>query len=117
VEQRDITVPWLAEYSRLVDDKRGLDGSGRDFGRHMLASYGELFGPTERAEFRHTVTCTPDSLVSLLQSRSYFLTASRSHQVELEAAVRGLAAEHPDLAGAHEFPLPYITEVYRGVRL
>jgi SAM-dependent methyltransferase len=114
--ERDITVPWLAEYSRLIDGDRGLDGSGRDSGRHMSASYGDSFQPTERAEFRHTVTCTPDSLVRLLGSRSYFLTASRARQVELAAAVRRLAAAHPDLAGAPQFPLPYITEVYRAVR-
>ena len=111
--ERDITVPWLAEYSRIIDS---VDGSGRDTGRHMDRSYGDSFEPTERAEYRHTATCTPDSLVSLLHSRSYYLTANRARQVELETAVRRLAQEHPDLAGAPEFPLPYITEVYRAVR-
>jgi SAM-dependent methyltransferase len=111
--ERDGSVPWLAEYSRIIDS---VDGSGRDTGRHMAPSFGDSFEPTERAEFRHTVMCTPDSLISLLRSRSYFLTANRARQVELVAAVRRLALEHRDLAGAPEFPLPYVTEVYRGRR-
>ena len=111
--ERDTTVPWLAEYSRIVDPDRG---PGRYSGRGDVASFGDAFEPVQRAEFRHTVTCTPDLLVSLVQTRSYFLTAPPQRQAELTAAVRRLAQEHPDLAGAAQFPLPYVTEVFRARR-
>jgi hypothetical protein len=51
-----------------------------------------------------------------MKTRSYFLTASRQRQVELAAAVRRLTQEHPDLAGAAQFPLPYVVEVFRARR-
>jgi hypothetical protein len=79
-------------------------------------SFGDGFEPVEQADFRHTVACTPDLLVSLMKTRSYFLTASRQRQVELAAAVRRLTQEHPDLAGAAQFPLPYVVEVFRARR-
>jgi hypothetical protein len=81
----------------------------------MWASFGDSFEATDRAEFRHTVTCTPDWLVRLMGSRSYYLTASNAHQAELAAAVRR-SPPRIRISPALEFPLPYITEVYRGVR-
>jgi hypothetical protein len=56
-------------------------------------------------------------LVSLLKSRSYFLTAPPQRQADLEAAVRDLATSHPDLGERSEFELPYVTVVYRAKRL
>ena len=111
--ERDKTVPWLVEYSRIVDPDRE---PGRTSGRRDVESYGDGFEPVQRAEFRHAVACTPDLLVSLVQTRSYFLTASPQRQAELTAAVRRLAQEHPDLAGSAQFPLPYVTEVFRARR-
>jgi SAM-dependent methyltransferase len=111
--ERDATVPWLAEYSRIIDPDRE---PGRSSGRRDVDSYGDGFEPVERAEFRHAVACTPDLLVSLMQTRSYFLTAPRQRQAELVAAVRRLTQEHPDLVGAAAFPLPYVTGVFRARR-
>jgi SAM-dependent methyltransferase len=106
--ERDVTVAWLAEYSRIV---------GRSTGAHDVPpSFGEHFEPTERAEFRHHSMVTPAGLVGLMQSRSYYLTASPARQAALVAEIRDLAATHPDLAGSEQFALPYLTEVYRGVR-
>jgi SAM-dependent methyltransferase len=111
--ERDTAVPWLAAYSRIVDPDRQ---PGRYSGRREVDSFGDGFEPVEQADFRHTVACTPDLLVSLMKTRSYFLTASRQRQVELAAAVRRLTQEHPDLAGAAQFPLPYVVEVFRARR-
>jgi SAM-dependent methyltransferase len=110
--ERDESVPWLTAYSRIVDGARGRTGALRV----VPESFGPDFEVTERAEFRHAPMYTADSLVSLMQSRSYYLTASPAEQAALVAAIRELATTHPDLAGAAEFPLAYITEVYRGVR-
>jgi SAM-dependent methyltransferase len=111
--ERDSTVPWLVEYSRIIDPDRE---PGRSSGRRNVDSFGDGFETVEQADFRHAVACTPELLVGLLKTRSYSLTASRQRQVELDAAVRRLAQEHPDLAGAIEFPLPYVVEVFRARR-
>jgi SAM-dependent methyltransferase len=111
--ERDTTVPWLAEYSRIIENRPPGPYSPR---RREVDSYGDGFDKVEETEFRHAVTYTPDRLISLLKTRSYFLTASRQRQVELEAAVRRLVQEHPDLAGAAQFPLPYVVQVFRARR-
>jgi len=114
---RDEGTAWVRAYSRIVEGDRGPDGSGADSGRVKSPSYGDRFGPVEFAEFRHNVTHTPESLVALLKSRSYFLTASPIRQAALEAEVRELAATHPELAGRTAFDLPYVTVAYRATRL
>jgi len=108
---------WVAEYSRIVERDRGPDGSGADSGRAKVLDFGEYFGPVEYAEFRHAVSHTPETLVALLKSRSYFLTATPARRAALESEVRELAVTHPDLAGREEFPLPYITVAHRATRL
>jgi hypothetical protein len=100
-----------------VEGDRGPTGAGADSGRVGPSSYGDLFGPVERSVFHHEVWHTPDTLVELLRSRSYYITAAPERKTALEAEVRELAATHPDLAGRTEFGLPYETLVYRGARL
>jgi SAM-dependent methyltransferase len=110
---RDETVPWVAEYSRIVEGDRGP--GGREVGPSAL-EFGACFEPTEVAQFRHETTHTADTLVGLLQSRSYYIVASPDRQRALEAEVRVLADTHPDLTGRAEFTLRYVTEVHRAVR-
>ena len=114
---RDDTASWVAEYSRIVEGDRGPDGSGADSGRAAVTSYGDAFGPVDRSVFRHTIMHTPDSLVTLLQSRSYYLSATPRRQAELEREVKDLANTHPDLAGRSDFELPYLTVVFRAERV
>lgn len=108
---RDDAEPWVADVSRItndVPDARGQFEPGSD-----LSFSGTDFGPVERAEFRHSITHTPDSLVAVIATRSYFLTAPPQRQAELSAGVRELLATHPDLAGRETFELPYRVIVYR----
>jgi SAM-dependent methyltransferase len=113
---RDDAEPWVREYSRIVEDVRGPDEIGVDSGQGSVTTYGDGFGPVKRASFTHTTRHTPASLVNLLQSRSYYLSATAQRQAELERAVRELASTHPDLHGREDFELPYVTVVYRAVR-
>ncbi|MPZ28151.1 MAG: methyltransferase domain-containing protein [Micromonosporaceae bacterium] len=108
---RDESVSWVAELSTITDD----DTAGRGLREPTPAveSFGPAFGPVARATFGHTTEHTPDTLVGLIATRSYYLTATPARQRELERRVRELCARHPDLAGRDRFPLPYRTEVYR----
>jgi SAM-dependent methyltransferase len=112
---RDESVPWVARLSEISED----DTAGRGIREPTpeLSSFGPLFGPVERAVFQHVTSHTPDTLVGLVATRSYYLTATPERQRELERRVRELCATHPDLAGKSIFDLPYQTIVYRAARL
>jgi SAM-dependent methyltransferase len=113
---RDDETAWVAEYSRIVEGHRRPDGVGLDGGRMVDATFGPDFGPVAEAEFHHSVRHTAATLVQLLRSRSYYLTATAEGRSSLEEQVANLAATHPDLAGRSGFDLPYVTRVYRAVR-
>jgi SAM-dependent methyltransferase len=107
---RDESEPWvarLAEVAYLEDHERHterVDEAG-------LRAAG--FGPVSGRTFAHAISHTPQSLVELVKTRSYYLTAAADRQAEIVDGVRNLAATHPDLAGRGTFPLPYRTVVYR----
>jgi SAM-dependent methyltransferase len=109
--ERDEQVPWVAQLSRIADDIAERGGP-----LHTLHSFGPLFTPLERRYFHHVVVHSGDSLVELMRTRSYYLTAPPQRQAQIEAAVRNLVATHPDLAGRTEFELPYVTDTYRAYR-
>jgi SAM-dependent methyltransferase len=110
---RDPAVGWTAALTAISDEigggRTGGEGDGVD-------SFGVEFGPVERAEFRHSTWHTPDSLVALMATRSYYLTAAPDDRRAMDAAVRELTASHPDLAGRDRFELPYRTTCYRARR-
>ncbi|WP_329105163.1 class I SAM-dependent methyltransferase [Micromonospora sp. NBC_01699] len=110
---RDESVTWVAALSRLLADFAGKPSVDT---APELSTFGDRFEPLQRAEFSHAVSQTADSLVGLVRTRSYYLTATRQRQRELEAAVRDLALHHPDLVGREAFDLPYRTTVYRARR-
>mgnify|MGYP003768004135 CR=1 FL=1 len=114
--RRDDSVPWVAEYSRIVDGAK-TDVAGRDRYAYTVETYGPEFGAVEQARFRHHTRHTPESLVRLMQSRSYYLRASATQQRDLVRAIVDLTRRHPDLAGRAEFDLPYETLVFRAVRV
>lgn len=112
---RDDSVPWVAKLTEVSEDDtagRGLQEPDPD-----PDSFGPRFGPVERAVFTHSTSHTPDTLVGLISTRSYYLTATPQRQARLERRVRELCATHPDLAGKSTFDLPYQTFAYRATRL
>lgn len=107
---RDESEPWVArltELAHLNDHER----HEQRVDEAALRAAG--FGPVSRAEFAHVVDHTPHTLVELIKTRSYFLTAPPARQAEMANGVRRLALTHPGLAGRDTFPLPYRTVVYR----
>lgn len=112
--ERDEAAPWVKAYSTTIEGDRGPNEASPDSDDKLR--FGELFGPAEMRLFHHSVTTTPESLISLMRSRSYYITATPQRQAELDGQVRKLAHTHPDLAGRAEFPLPYITRVLRSTR-
>ena len=57
-----------------------------------------------------------ETLVHLVRSRSYYLTAGQQRQAALDGQVRSLVSTHPDLIGRDVFDLPYVTVVFRATK-
>lgn len=117
---RDDDVAWVAALSAIIGSERRWRGSAGPAGDPARIEDGLEFGPwfggTEHGVFEHTTTTTPDGLVDLVKSRSYYLTSDDAQRARIEAEVRELAATHPDLAGKAEFTIPYRTHVYRSAK-
>jgi SAM-dependent methyltransferase len=109
---RDDREPWIAELSRITHDTPDNRGNF-DPEPTVALELGDRFGPVERKEFPHHETRTPESLIAMISTRSYFLTATPEKQAEIVAGVRELAATHPDLTGRESFEVPYRVIVFR----
>jgi SAM-dependent methyltransferase len=105
---RDESVDWVADYTRLVEDERASTHDGQ----MTNPDFGPVFGPVSRATFRHSIPMNADGLVALLESRSYYLTATPERRVELAGKVRALAETLPETC-----EMPYLTYCYRAERV
>ncbi|MET7807428.1 class I SAM-dependent methyltransferase [Micromonospora chersina] len=108
---RDERVTWVAELTRIAH----LGDNAGDV-TEKYADFGPAFTPVELGEFAHTTTLTPDEVIGMLHTRSYWLTATPAEQERIDRELRELFASHPDLAGRATVELPYRTLVLRSRR-
>ncbi|MEU1839785.1 class I SAM-dependent methyltransferase [Micromonospora chersina] len=108
---RDERVTWVAELTRIAHL-----GYGTGDVTEKYADFGPAFTPVELGEFAHTTTLTPDGVIGMLHTRSYWLTATPAEQERIDRELRELFATHPDLAGRAAVELPYRTLVLRSRR-
>ncbi|MDO3703719.1 class I SAM-dependent methyltransferase [Micromonospora sp. C28SCA-DRY-2] len=108
---RDEEVSWVAELSRIAHIG---DSAGNVIDKY--ADFGPDFDPIELGRFAHTSTLTPDEVIELLHTRSYWLTATAKERRKVDRELRDLFATHPDLAGRDTVGLPYQTLVFRARR-
>jgi SAM-dependent methyltransferase len=102
---RDQTVPWVAELT-------GIIGGGTTSDARVHAREGRQFGPlfrrAERAEFRHSLQMTSDTVLDMVRTRSRYLVAEADERREIERRVAELVAGLPE-----PFELPYIAVAFR----
>ena len=55
----------------------------------------------------------PAAVIDLVASRSYVITMTPPEREAVLGRVRRLLDTHPDLAGAAQIPLPYVTRCSR----
>ncbi|MEO3776231.1 class I SAM-dependent methyltransferase [Micromonospora sp. B11E3] len=108
---RDERVGWVAELGRIAH----LGDNAGDV-TEKYGDFGPAFETAELGEFRHATTLTPDEVIGMLHTRSYWLTASTDAQKEIDRRLQDLFATHPDLAGRDTVGLPYRTFVFRSRR-
>ncbi|SIN24875.1 class I SAM-dependent methyltransferase [Micromonospora cremea] len=102
---------WVVELSRIA----GIRDNSADLLK-QVTGFGPAFGPMEVAQFAHRTLLTPEELLGMLHTRSYWLTASGEERDEVDRKARNLLASHPDLAGRETFELPYRTLAFRARR-
>ncbi|GGM39355.1 class I SAM-dependent methyltransferase [Dactylosporangium sucinum] len=107
---RDESVPWVADLSAVFDGHRGREALDERF--LPGDQFGPRFGGAELRKFSWSATHTADSLVELVQSRSFYLVSDEPNRRRLEQEVRELVKDHGE-----RFELPYVTYVYRARKL
>jgi ubiquinone/menaquinone biosynthesis C-methylase UbiE len=104
--ERDESVPWVAELSTLLDwGERRPYRRDRDWGAVVAAS--GLFTPIQHRQLSYQQELDVDTLVERALSTSYIAARPAEQNVELADAVRALADGFPP-----RFELPYVTDVH-----
>lgn len=103
---RDESVPWVARLTEI------MQGSAAE--RYVAENrVPDDVGPVERLSLPWSRPFDRESLLDLVSSRSYFITATPRRRAEILAGVDELLEEHPDLADPAAWQIPYRTEVFR----
>ncbi|WP_433355092.1 class I SAM-dependent methyltransferase [Micromonospora saelicesensis] len=109
---RDGSVDWVAELGRIAHF--GDKSTSQIFGDRP--DFGPAFDAVEKREFTHRTTLTPDELLGMVRTRSYWLTACTEDQRRVERELAELLNTHPALTGRDTIELPYRTLVLRARR-
>lgn len=105
---RDESVDWVKKLSEVGGMEDGRDSRSSVFQEDEDYSFGELFSKAEIEEFAHEVEHDAETLMMLIQSRSYWITASPETKERMEGQVRTITDTLPET-----FALPYTTIAYR----
>lgn len=109
---RDERVDWVRELTRAIGPDRAHVRTDPG-GSWPYGPVAPWFADPVATVVEHEVTTSPEGLVDLFRSRSYYLDAGPDERLQLEEALRTLVRTHPRLAGRTTFPLPYRTVVFR----
>ncbi|MDR5698874.1 class I SAM-dependent methyltransferase [Agromyces aerolatus] len=105
---RDTRTGWLHEAGELMHERYDASTTYAS-----TVQIGAPFGAVEEVRVEWVQRMTRSTFLDLVRSRSHFLTASQADQRETIAAVKTLLLTHPDLAGAAELAVPYVTHCFR----
>ena len=113
--ERDETVPWVAELGRIIEEQgRKLEADAMREGNNSTGPrVGPPFGPLEQRQVRWEHDTTVPEVVDMIASRSYVILLPPGQRAALLARVRQLLTTHPALAGRDRIPLPYVTWCWR----
>lgn len=105
---RDIRADWLREAGEIMHE--GHDASATFEG---YVKIGPPFGPVEEHTVEWIERMSRARFLDLVRSRSHYITASPAEQSATIAALETLLDTHPDVAGASELSVPYVTHCFR----
>jgi SAM-dependent methyltransferase len=104
---RDTADPLQRGLEELLTEHRGVVTAQREGAWRTVVEASPLFGPVEKAHFRHEQLFTADDLCDRVASTSFVATMSEPDRAALLGQVRALAAGREE-----PFSFPYETEVH-----
>lgn len=105
---RDTSADWLREAGEIMHERHDASATFETY-----VQVGPPFGAIEEHTVAWAKRMTRAGFLDLVRSRSYFITASESEQASTLAALETLLLTHPDVAGAEELEVPYLTRCFR----
>lgn len=105
--QLDVAHAWVHRLARIMhsgDVQRDAEAA---------AAVGPGFGPAQILEGRWMDTVTPESLVELCHSRSYWLRSSEQVRAKVDANLRWYLHDHLGIARGQSVELPYVVLAVR----
>lgn len=103
--QLDVTIPWVHRLSRIM---HAGDVHRPDFQPEV----GEEFAELTRWEAHWEQPMTPESIIELATTRSYYLRSSDAVRAKVEANLRWYLYEHLGHAAGADVGLPYVTHAW-----
>jgi len=104
--QLDVSVPWVHRYSRIIHAGDVLKPGFRPV-------VGPEFVPDASHTTRWSQEMTPEDLMELAKSRSYYLSASEPVREKVMANLTWYLFEHLDYRPGQALELPYLTLTWR----
>lgn len=108
--QLDVAVPWVHRLARIM---HAGDVHKPDF----RPGIGPEFAPAEPHNTRWAQQLTPEEIMELAQSRSYYLKASEAVRDKVMANLGWYLFEHLGHRPDEELALPYLTQTWRTRKL
>ncbi len=105
---RDESVPWVAELTTIIHAS-----AAETFVEELDGHIPGDLGPVQRLTVHWRRPFTRESLLDLVRSRSYLITAPDDERRHILGRVDELLDTHADLADHNEWYLPYRTEAFR----
>ena len=105
---RDTSVDWLRQAGEIMHERHDASATFESY-----VQIGPPFGEIEEHTVEWSERMSRARFLDLVRSRSYFITATPTEQAATIAALETLLATHPDLAGAEELAVPYVTRCFR----
>ncbi|BDZ55889.1 class I SAM-dependent methyltransferase [Agromyces marinus] len=101
---------WLREAGELMHERHDASASV-----DSVVGPGRPFGAVESHRVEWTMRMSRARFLDLVRSRSHWLTSPPAEQGAVVAAIEELLAAHPDLVGAEDLEVPYVTHCFRAV--
>lgn len=105
---RDTRADWLRQAGEIMHERHDASATFESY-----VKIGPPFGEIEEHTVEWSERMSRARFLDLVRSRSYYITASPTAQAATIAALGALLATHPDVAGAEELSVPYITRCFR----
>lgn len=105
---RDLRADWLRQAGEIMHDRHDASETFESY-----VGIGAPFGPVEEHTVAWTERMSRARFLDLVRSRSYYLMSTPAEQAATIAALETLLDTHPDLAGAVDLAVPYLTRCFR----